>query len=223
MNKNSLFKEPLTWLVALGGSVAIAIPLIIDYQTPRIMSGLLTDISESDQPYKKELVEICQANLEHLKDNDISIVGKFADKVKIEKNQEYDQRDRFNLQKDCENITSPPSDLGKTPGTDLQQAVIMLKQEIDQQHTVNKKYRIAVIINVQAAEPVNHKNSDLQVIRKTTEEITKDGSAVVFIGPDAWLQQDLKTALVGVKNTQVCSYKDGKNCVNWAFNTARGK
>lgn len=208
--------------IVAGGAI-LATPIILDAQNPRVIGLLYADVSQSNQPFKSHVQELCRARVELLKSGDLLIDGKFADQTYITSSHVFEDRDRLALQRDCQVVSNPPAGVGKQVGTNLMQAVASMQREVKHQRTLGNTNRVLSVVALQAAEPGNQARLDLNVLTAKVRDMVKDGSVVLFIGPDLELQQQLKAALVGINKTDVCTYADGKHCLEWAFENARRK
>lgn len=215
------WKSSLTLLCTLGGASLIGFPLIIDGFTHRVNSVFLVDVSLSNQPYASSVQKLCHQYIERLVDGDVRIVGKFADKPTILNNQEFQERDRLSIQKQCQQITTQPLGVGQAPGTSLVDALSLLETELQHQSNQGKTQPVAAVVVIQAAEGVNHQKQDFTLIKSKIESITKTGGAVAIVGSAIDLQSQLISQLVSVKNTQICTYADSQACLDWLFLTAR--
>ncbi|MDZ8258498.1 hypothetical protein [Nostoc sp. ChiQUE01b] len=216
-----LWKSPLIWLCASSSALLIGVPLLMDGLTHRVNSALFMDVSRSNQPYQTSLEALCRQYVEHLVEGDIRILGKFADRVQILNNQEFQERDRLSIQNQCKQITMQPSGIGRIPGTSLVDALSRLETEIGHQQNQGNTRPVAAVVVIQAAELVNHQQQDFTVIKSKIEAIIHKGGAVAIIGPDIDLQNQLSHELSSVKNTQICTYSDSQACLDWLFQIAR--
>jgi hypothetical protein len=219
--ESPFWKSPLIWLCAVGGALLIGVPLVMDRLTHRVNSGFLVDVSLSNQPYQTSLEALCRQYVEHLVEGDVRILGKFADRVTILNNQEFQERDRLSIQNQCKQITIQPSGIGRVPGTSLVEALSRLETEIRYQQTQGNTRPMAAVVVIQAAELVNHQQQDFTLIKSKIESIIHKGGAVAIIGADVDLQSQLSHELSSVKNTQICTYSDGQACLDWLFQIAR--
>ncbi|MBW4575782.1 MAG: hypothetical protein KME08_10910 [Aphanothece sp. CMT-3BRIN-NPC111] len=219
-----LWRSPAAWGIALVGAGILGLPIIWDAQNTRLIAAFYADVSLSNLEYKTSIQQLCSDRLNHLMEGDIRLDAKFADKTIVLGNQAYQDRDRLTLQQDCLAVATPPEGIGTHPGTALPLALESLEKEIRHQRTLGNNNRVAAILAIQAAEPgQNQSPLDLNTFKTKIEGIVKDGSALAVIGPDVELQQQLKTVLAGVKNTDVCTYANGKRCIDWVFETVRKK
>jgi hypothetical protein len=186
-----LWKSPLIWICGVAGALIVGIPLLIDGFTHRVISTFMVDVSLSNQPYKESLEALCHQYIEHLVEGNVNIQGKFADKVAILSNQEFQERDRLLLQNQCEQIALQPPEIGKTQGTSLIEALSHLETEIQHQQSQGKNQPVAAVIVIQSAELVNHQQQDFTLIQSKIESIVQKGGAVVIIGPAVDLQNQL--------------------------------
>ncbi len=216
-----LWKSPLIWLCGIAGALIIGIPLLMDGLTHRVISVFMIDVSLSNQPYKASLETLCHQYIENLVEGDTNIQGKFADKVAILSNQEFQERDRLLLQNQCEQIALQPPEIGKTQGTSLIDALTRLETEIQHQQSQGNNQPVAAVIVIQSAELVNHQRQDFTLIKSKIASIVQKGGAVVIIGPAVDLQNQLSRQLMSVKNTQICTYSDSQACLNWLFPRVR--
>ncbi len=218
------WKSPTTLLTVVIGIILLAGPIFIDLKTSRIISALYADVSQSNQEYKFFIKQLCKTHIEHLKEGDIRINGKFADKTFVNSNQAFEERDRLTLQSACKDAATPPEGIGKTPGTPLLPALNSFEQEIQKQRTLGNKNRAIGIFAIQEDEPLKNQSPEKsEEFTAKVESLTKSGNLVLFIGPDVKLQNQLKSALAKVNNTNVCTYENSKQCLEWAFTTARKK
>ncbi|MEH1788515.1 hypothetical protein [Nostoc sp.] len=216
-----LWKSPLTWLCAAGSALLIGVPLVIDGLTHRVDSALFVDVSLSNQPYQTSIEALCRQYVGHLVEGDVRILGKFADRVTILNNQEFQERDRLSIQNQCKQITMQPSEIGRVPGTSLVDALSRLETEIGHQQSQGNIQPVAAVVVIQAAELVNHQQQDFTVIQSKIEAIIHKGGAIAIIGPDVDLQNQLSHQLSSVRNTQICTYSDSQACLDWLFQIGR--
>ncbi|MBO3458991.1 hypothetical protein G7B40_010245 [Aetokthonos hydrillicola Thurmond2011] len=219
--ETNFWRSPLIWLCGFTGVLIVGSPLIMDEFTNRVTSAFMVDVSLSNQPYKTSLEALCHQYIEQLVEGDINIQGKFADKVAILNNQEFQERDRLSFQKQCEQISLQPPGIGKAEGTSLIDTLSRLETEIEHQQSQGNNQPVAAVIAIQAAEMVNHQRQDFNLIKSKIESIVQKGGAVVMIGPEVDLQNQLSRQLMSVKNTQICTYSDSQTCLSWLFQKAR--
>lgn len=221
-NAKPFWQQPTTIFTGILGLALVAYPIIQDTKTPRVISVLSTDVSLSDQAFTKEIQNICHQRLEKLIEGDIRIDGKFADRPMVLNNQEYQSKERLNLQNACQNILLPPPGLGKQKGTDLMLALESLDLELQKQRTLGNNEKAVIIIAINAAETAPSQTPvKLETLKTNIQKFTESNNIIVFVGPEIEWQSKLKTILSDVKNTNVCTYSDSQSCINWGFDQAR--
>ncbi|WP_315788305.1 hypothetical protein [Fischerella sp. JS2] len=168
-----LWKSPLIWLCGIAGALIIGIPLLMDGFTHRVISVLMIDVSLSNLPYKASLEALCHQYIEYLVEGDTNIQGKFADKVAILSNQEFQERDRLLLQNQCKQIALQPPGIGKAQGTSLIDALTRLETEIQHQQSQGNNQSVAAVIVIQSAELVNHQQKILLSLNQKLQVLSR--------------------------------------------------
>lgn len=218
MNKNNL----LLVLTAVTGIAILVLLTVFDYLIPRVTSALYLDVSSSNTKNKAFVEQLCKTRLNQLKEGDILIEAEFADTTFVSKNQAFEESMRLKFQEECQKVANLPAGVGKNGGTPLLPVLNSLELEITKQHKNGNKNRTVAIVVVQDNEPLQYNSPEKSdQLAKKVESFTKLGNVIVFIGSDLKLQQELKSALANITNSQVCTYTDAKACLEWAFNLAR--
>jgi hypothetical protein len=161
LSAKPFWQQPTTIVTKILGLALVAYPIFQDSKTPRIKSVPYRDVFLSDQAFTKEIQNICHQRLEKLIEGDIRIDGKFADRPMVLNNQEYQGKERLNLQNACQNILLPLPGLGKQKGTNLMLALESLDLELQKQRTLDNNEKAVIIIAINAAEtaPIKHQSN----------------------------------------------------------------
>lgn len=214
--------NPLIPLAVVGMIVPVVASIVIDSQTPRVTSVLMTDVSDSNSKHKTDVEKVCKVRTELLKEGDKSIDIKFADQNYTTQNKTFEERDRLTRQEQCKQAITRPPGVGDKPGTPLTPVLKSAVEEATKQGLNGNKNSAIYILVIQDDEPLkNEKAETLTEFKTLVEKITKGGDIVIFIGADVSLQYKLKSALSNIGNSQICTYGDAQNCLEWAFDSAR--
>jgi hypothetical protein len=217
-NNTPTWQSPVCWVLAAVGVVMIY--SIYRYiQTNRAVVLSYIDVSDSVQPYRKAMTEICEAVNEALIDGDTRIEAKFADRVLVTSNTTHEGKQASG---DCQKITQKPEGVGKHPGTDIVEVFQSIDTEVQHQRSQGNKHPVVTILAIQAAEPkIGKKPTDPKIVKEWVQKIAKEGYLSI-IGPEVILQSQLSKELVKIPNVKVCTFSQAKDCgIDWAFNQAR--
>ncbi len=216
----SVWRSPILWFTIALFTTLLALPLI--HPTPRVISALYVDVSASNQPFRAEVVGICEERLTHLQPRDVFITVQFADQPVLQRDGTYEEQQQDLLQADCKQVLQPISTVGKQPGTSFSRAFENLRSHLQHQRSQHNRDRVVAIFLLQAAEiALGQPNLNWKLIKQQVKDLVTDGSVVLIMGSEATLQQQLITLLKDLANTKVCTYSDSKDSLKWAFNLAR--
>ncbi|MBW4619380.1 MAG: hypothetical protein KME17_08480 [Cyanosarcina radialis HA8281-LM2] len=198
------------------------VPVVGQVFTPKILSALYIDVSDSNQKNASAIAEICRDRLTHLIDGDYLLDGKFADLTYVTNSQEFAAQENAARHKECQLAIAPPSQVGKQRGTDIIKALQNLK--IETQNLKNyRQIRATFLFN--SLEPTADKAFNeaafLKELKQAADELNSPNYSLIFIGADASWQAKLKQTLKDNKNVRVCAYESGVACQNAAYAAPR--
>lgn len=202
-------------LVGLGVG-AIAIPVVTDSLTPRVLRVDADDFSGSG--YQPAVYQaLCETRAEQAKSVSQKIAIAFAATAEV--TQDGQAGSTLGIQK-CE-APSVPSSLKNKPGTDPNTMLEAVVDVVASARSKGNQDSVVVTAWLQAAEAVNGKTLDLTKLKQQIDTITADRGVVAFIGPSGRLQADLLATFKGHPRVQVCPTQSLKDCVGWAYQTGR--
>lgn len=218
-----VWKSPTVYFIIALLVAALVVPFAIDAQTPVIISALYVDVSASNQPFQKQATAICQERLTYLKKRDVIINAQFADQVAVLPVELYRAQKKVELRQNCARVLEPSDGLGKRPGTSFHRALVSLRSQIQrQQRDQKKRIRTVAIFLLQAAEAVpGQPKPDWKAIKQHIKALTDDGSAVLVMGVEAELQQQLISLLGNMHRVEVLAYSKGQSDLKRIFSEVR--
>jgi hypothetical protein len=214
----SILKSTEFWMLA---AIAIVTAIFsIRYITaPRAIVLKYFDVSDSAQVYSKLMATACREIDERLMAGDNQIVGKFADLAVTTQSAIYDDKQ---VSEDCSVATKKPPEIGKGTGTNVLLALDNILNETQHLRVQGNKSIAIGFLFVQAAEPTTGQKSVAPKAIKAKVEAFAKENYLVIIGPNAILQGQLNSELVGIPNVKICTFDQGKDCgVQWAFDRVR--
>jgi hypothetical protein len=223
-----IVQQGLPIFLSLGLIAVLGYPIYEDYTTPRIVSALYVDVSESNQKanFKESLKKACEARLNSLMEDDILINNKFAEIPDIPKTYQYvKKRDEVGILKACDQIQERPNALGHQKGTDLSKAIKDMRSQVSQSQD-----RVAVMmVFVNANEAVktannpgqseskeksnnSSSNSKQDESHKAIKELSSlPGQVVIFVSDVNLFNNIAKSSFP--KNVQIASYETAADLI----------
>jgi hypothetical protein len=218
MKNNQIWQSPGIWITAASSLLLMAF-VYLWHKVPRAIVMPAFDVSNSAQIHAPQMIEICQEKQDRTMEGDYLGGIKFADLSIVTRNAVSESKQ---VSEDCSKIAEKPAGIGKTPGTDLENALSTVLIETQHLRTQGNKLPLITIVAIDAAEPkTGQKPLDTTAVKAQVQAIAKEGY-ITIIGPEAILQSQLSKSLVGIPNVKICSFEQGTDCgVKWAFDQVR--
>jgi hypothetical protein len=216
-------------------AIVFGISIYGEQKTQRIIISDNIDISDSalefkflepKQTYPLLVKEHCRRSLQLLTEGDILISGKFAAETFF-RNLTINHKVKSELLKQCSQATAKPTRFPSTKGTDLLLVLNQTQTQIENQRNNGINYPVALIIVIDAAEPVSidqfNENTWTNEVKKSVENLLKQGNiAMAFIVTDGELKKTLTTTLATLAPVKFYDLESGdRQALEWVIKTAR--
>jgi hypothetical protein len=215
-------KLPAFWLGVLAFLI-ISVATLIDWvATPRLISLLAIDVSNSGLADPKAAENICRDQTQALKGGDLSIDIPYADTTETNRSSQVHQITQLFSRCNDYAHQKRPTTVGKNQGTSPIRLLERIQTQIQIQRKAGNHNAIAAVIWMQAAEPGSGLPAlDFQVLAQQIQQITDDRGRIVIIGPTGDLRHELEKVSAQNPAFQVCSLAEHQSCIRDLFDAAR--
>lgn len=196
--------------------LSLAIFLLWEYLTPRIVHIRADDTSKSALEFAPERQQHCKIATEHYKSGDQVISLSFADQPGT--SERISIFNTLAVLGQCQEDS--PQTQNQEPGTSLEFLLKQIQAESKRQRQKNN-LPVVITILVQTNEPGTFHQDNLETIKQLTHEILSDKSLIALMVEDPSLQNQLSDLFASEAQLEVCSFRDIKSCLDWAFKTGR--
>jgi hypothetical protein len=215
----SIWRSPMLWLGGISTLLLLFIPLWWDWQTLKVISFYLTDVSSSGINDPKTSEIICQARWANLKPGDLAIDIEFANRDEPTRYQKINVN--TDLVEQCQGNQRPPT-IGKEDGTNPIAPITRLLNATAAERAKGNKQPITVVIWLQDAEPVpGSPIYDWDDFQEKVEQVTKNRAKIVFLGPTGQLRELLDKRLSTNPDVYLCPISATAECIKQVFDSAR--
>jgi hypothetical protein len=218
-HQEPLWRSPMVWIGTLMLLGLLFIPVIWDWNTPKLLFYYLSDSSSSGTSNRKKLATICDAWSANLKPGDIFGEFQYADRSEPTRIQKIEIN--TDLHELCK-VTARSSAIGHRNGTSPISPMNRLLNAVTAERARRNDRAIAAVMWLQEAEPIPGASPyDYNEFQRVVEQVVKSRAKIAIIGPTGKLGELLEQRFSSNPSVYLCPVSAAADCTQKLFDAAR--